>query len=109
MSEDSQPQIVTIPETPEEAVENQEAPGYVGTLEQDEFQMLRSLQQMSSQTVMKIGQLEVQKANLLASLRGSEQRAQAMMDRAAERFGVAPGQRWSVGPDGKVYAPGESE
>ena len=90
-----------IPPTPEDMAE--EAPGYVGTLEEQEFNTLRALQQASSQLMYQIGQLEVQKSNLLRAIQDKDDQAQALMNKAAERFGVEQGQGWNVGPDRKVY------
>lgn len=102
--------VIDIPQTPEDAAEQapKEAPGYVGTLEEGEFNQLRSLQQASNQLVMQIGQIEVQKYNKLNTLAQIDRRAKDLMDIAATRFGVEPGQEWSVSPDGKVYLPGKA-
>lgn len=93
------------PDAPEDAitVTQPDPPGYVGTLEPDEFQRLRQLQQASNQAVMQLGQLEVRKHNILQSIVSADAQAQALMNQAADRFGTAPNQKWNVGPDRKVF------
>lgn len=95
-----------IPETPEDAAEAPAGPTPVGTLSEEELALLASLQQGNHQTIMRIGQLEVEKAAMIQALSAAESRAQGVMNKAAERFEVAPNQRWTITPDGKVFVAG---
>jgi len=93
--------VAEIPTPAEDAV-NPEQPGYVGQLETGEMQLLNSLRQASTQVVLKIGQLEVQKAQLLGQLDQIENRSRSVVTGATKRFGVE-GNQWNIQPDGKVF------
>ena len=90
-----------IPQTPEDDLAP--APGLVGKLEEAEVHLLNSLRQSANKIVIDIGQLEAQKHRLLTSLEVVEAKGQDIFAQAAERWGVSPSQRWSLGPDGSVY------
>ena len=93
-----------MPETTEDVFEQpQEAPGYVGTLQPEEQQQLSGLQRNAQQLMLRIGQLETEKAAMIENLRQGERLARNVMDQFAERVGVDHGQDWTVNPDGKVY------
>jgi hypothetical protein len=104
MADEKDPQLEVVPETVDEALgDTEEAPGYVGTLTDDEQKLLASLRQTSNQIVQKIGQHEVMKAQLLGQIGEVEARANQVITEATARFGhTEPGQ-WNVAPDGKVY------
>lgn len=101
---DDQPTLETVPEPVEGTFDkSEEGPGYVGTLEEDESKLLKSLRGVSSQIVLKIGQLEVQKTRLLTQLGSIEEQANSVVAKATERFGVDGGGSWTVNPEGKVF------
>lgn len=71
-------------------------------LEPEEVQQLQLLHRSAQEQVQRIGQMEVQKGRLLASLAEMEERAQAIMNAAAARLGIQPGVAWRMAPDGTV-------
>jgi len=93
-----------VPETVEDVINNEppEPPGYVGTLNENEIKLLNSLRGATNQLVLKIGQLEIHKAHVLAQLGEIEVRSNAIIAEATQRFGVEGGGQWTVTPDGKV-------
>jgi hypothetical protein len=92
---------ITIPEPAEDALQN-ELPGYVGQLEENESRLLSSLRSAANQLVSRVGQLEVEKARVLGQLSGIEDRSKALIHEVTQRFGVE-GHSWNVHPDGKVF------
>jgi len=104
MADEQDPKLEVVPETAEEALgDPDEAPGYVGTLEENEQRLISSLRTTSSQLVMKIGQHEVMKQQLLGQLAEVESRANQVIAEATARFGHPEPGQWNVTPDGKVY------
>lgn len=102
MSVETETAPVALVPTPAEDAVNTDLPGYVGTLEEGEMRLLNSLRQTSTQIVLKIGQLEVQKAQLLGQLDQVENRSRSVVTGATTRFG-AEGNQWNIQPDGKVF------
>ncbi len=92
-----------IPSTPEDGLATP-APGFVGKLEEGETTLLNSLRQSAQKLVNDIGQLEAKKYRLLGSLDLVEARAQEIIIKAAERWEIPMSPRWSIAPDGSVYA-----
>lgn len=68
----------------------------------EEVQQITKLHRDAQELVQNIGQTEVRKARLLASLSEVEEKAQAIMNAAAARLGIAPGTPWQMTPDGTV-------
>lgn len=68
----------------------------------EEVQQITKLHRDAQELVQNIGQTEVRKARLLASLSEVEEKAQAIMNAAASRLGIAPGTPWQMTPDGTV-------
>jgi hypothetical protein len=68
----------------------------------EEVAALTEMHRQAQGLVQQVGQSEVRKARLLASLSEVEERAQAMMNAAASRLGIAPGTPWQMAPDGTV-------
>lgn len=89
-----------IPTTAEEMLQK-ENPAHVGTLTEEELNLLNSMRASSSQVILQVGQLEVRKARLLSQLGDIEDRANALVAKATQRFGVEGGP-WTVTPDGQV-------
>jgi len=71
-------------------------------LSPEEVVALTQMHRQAQETVQQIGQSEVRKARLLASLSEVEERAQAIMNAAAARLGIEPGTPWQMAPDGTV-------
>lgn len=71
-------------------------------LSPEEVQQITKMHRDAQDLVQQIGQTEVRKARLLASLSDVEEKAQAIMNAAAARLGIAPGTPWQMTPDGKV-------
>ena len=92
-----------IPTTPEDGTAALQ-PVLVGKLEESEFHLVNSLRQSAAKIINDVGQVEAQQFRLLSSLDIVERRAQEVLARAAERWGVPQSPRWSIGPDGSVYA-----
>lgn len=83
-------------------------PSVVGTLTQQEVQVLSALRQQGNQVTLEIGNLEVRKARLLGNLSNLEAQAQSLLNEAGKRLGVPEGQPWHVTPDGTVrLVPGQ--
>lgn len=74
----------------------------VGELTVGEMRTLDSLRAAADKIVRDIGQLEVQKSQLLARLAQHEAQAQGVLASAAQRLQIPQGQTWHVTPDGKV-------
>lgn len=68
----------------------------------EEVQQITKLHRDAQELVQNIGQSEVRKARFLASLSEVEEKAQAVMNAAAARLGIAPGTPWQMTPDGTV-------
>jgi hypothetical protein len=68
----------------------------------EEVVALTQMHRQAQETVQQIGQSEVRKARLLASLSEVEERAQGIMNAAAARLGIEPGTPWQMAPDGTV-------
>ena len=71
-------------------------------LTSDEVTTVTKLHRDAQEIVQQIGQAEVRKARLLASLSEIEEKAQALMNAAASRLGIEPGTPWQMTPDGTV-------
>jgi hypothetical protein len=71
-------------------------------LSPEEIQQITKMHRDAQELVQQIGQAEVRKARLLASLSEVEEKAQAIMNAASARLGIAPGTPWQTTPDGKV-------
>jgi hypothetical protein len=71
-------------------------------LSPEEVTALTQMHRQAQETVQQIGQSEVRKARLLASLSEVEERAQGIMNAAAARLGIEPGTPWQMAPDGTV-------
>ena len=65
-------------------------------LSPEEVVSLTQMHRQAQEIVQQVGQSEVRKARLLASLSEVEERAQAMMNAAASRLGIAPGTPWQM-------------
>jgi len=95
-----------VPETqPPETVGEQvqpEDPSILGKLTEQELAGLAALQQQSMNLQSQIGGLEVRKAHVLGMMQQIKDQGQAILDAAAQRFGIKPGERWSVAQDGTV-------
>lgn len=71
-------------------------------LSPEEVTSLTQMHRQAQELVQQVGQTEVRKARLLASLSEIEERAQGIMNAAAARLGIAPGTPWQMAPDGTV-------
>lgn len=92
-------------DTPPEAIGEQAEPvdpSIVGSMEQNEVAQLTSLQNQSMNIQTQIGGLEVRKAQMLGMMQQIKDQGQSILDGAAQRLGIKPGEQWSVGPDGVV-------
>lgn len=74
----------------------------VNKLSPEEVTALTQMHQQAQEIVQQIGQAEVRKARMLASLSEIEERAQGLMNAAASRLGITPGTPWQMAPDGTV-------
>jgi len=91
-------------DTPPEAVGEQQPvdPNVVGKLNDQEMAGVQSLQQQAMNLQMQIGGLEVRKAHMLGMMQQLKDQGQAILDAAASRLGIKPGEQWSVSPDGVI-------
>lgn len=71
-------------------------------LSPEEVTALTQMHHQAQEIVQQIGQAEVRKARMLASLSEIEERAQGLMNAAASRLGITPGTPWQMAPDGTV-------
>lgn len=74
----------------------------VNKLSPEEVTALTQMHHQAQEIVQQIGQAEVRKARMLASLSEIEERAQGLMNAAASRLGITPGTPWQMAPDGTV-------
>lgn len=71
-------------------------------LDEKEVAQLTQLHRQAQELVQGIGQMEVRKARSISSLAVIEEQAQAIMNAAASRLGIAPGTSWQMAPDGSI-------
>lgn len=71
-------------------------------LSPEETASLTQMHRQAQELVQQIGQMEVRKNRLMASLADIEEKAQGIMNAAASRLGIAPGTPWQMAPDGTV-------
>jgi hypothetical protein len=88
---------IQTPETTEASSEDM-----AKKLSPEEVTSLTQMHRQAQEIVQQIGQSEVRKGRLLASLSDIEEQAQAMMNAAASRLGIPPGTPWQMAPDGTV-------
>jgi predicted NBD/HSP70 family sugar kinase len=74
----------------------------VNKLSPEEVAQLTQLHRQAQEIVQQIGQIEVRKHRMMASLSEIEEHAQGIMNAAASRLGIAPGTAWQMAPDGTV-------
>jgi len=80
------------------------APGEeVGELSVGEMRAIEVLRQNSDTCVHEIGLLEVRKARMMSNIQDLEAKAQQVLQAAAKRLNITPGDPWYVTPDGKVH------
>ena len=82
----------------------------LGDLTPSELKTLSGLHAQKAAIVMEIGNAEVRKAALVASLDELNVRGQAVLTGVAVRLGIPAGADFTTGADGKVwYTPGPDE
>lgn len=74
----------------------------VGEIEPDEKAILDSLRKKAQQLSNQIGNLEVQKARLIAAVSDTESKANEVLMKAGKRLNIPEGAQWRVAGD-KVY------
>jgi len=74
-------------------------PTIIGKLEDHEMNALRSFEAQSMNIQTQIGGLEVRKAHLLGVMQQLRDQGQHVLDTAAQRLGIQPGEQWTVGSD----------
>lgn len=94
-----------IEEAPVEAVP--ENPNLLGSLEASELGVVTSLQQQGRAIMLRIGELEVDKARLLGQLSHLEQQNQQHLQGVGKRLNIPQGVQWQVTNDGKVIKVGQ--
>lgn len=71
-------------------------------LNPEETESLNQLKKQAHDIISEIGQIEVRKAQRLSSLAELEERAQSILNLAAERFKIPQGTHWQTTPSGEV-------
>jgi hypothetical protein len=71
-------------------------------LTEEEHKAITALHRKVHDMVHAIGQVEVQKARILADLADTENEAQVVMHGASVRMGIPQGKVWKAQPDGTV-------
>lgn len=74
--------------------------GILGGVDPQAKDMVFGSQQRVRALTLQIGQLELQKDNLLRQIRQINADAQKIVDKEAERLGIPPGIPWQMGGDG---------
>lgn len=96
---------IVPPDAPPEVMGEQSEPvdpSIIGNLTDQEMAGIQSLQGQSMNLQTQIGGLEVRKAHMLGMMQQLKDQGQSILDGAAGRLGIKPGEQWSVGPDGVV-------
>jgi hypothetical protein len=71
-------------------------------LTEDERDHLNALQRTAREHIYQLGQLEIQKYRLLATLSDVEEKAQETLRSAGTRLGISPETPWQMTSDGRV-------
>jgi hypothetical protein len=77
-------------------------PLLIGVMTPDEKAQMDKLRQSHQVTLLKIGQIEAQKQDLLKALDILDARGKEISKGVATRLGIAEGVTWTATPDGKI-------
>ena len=102
---DAAPEVDVAPDVIEEAPAAD--PNLLGTLEAGEMGVLTALQQQGRAIMLRIGELEVEKARMLGQLSNLEQQNQQHLQGVGKRLNIPQGVQWQVTNDGKVIKVGQ--
>mgnify|MGYP001435774439 CR=1 FL=1 len=74
----------------------------LGNLTEEELTSFNQARANANQILAQIGQLEVQKANLIGRLDLNEKNAQELLNQVKERFDLANDSKWRIQSDGVI-------
>ena len=74
----------------------------LGNLTEEELNSFNQARANANQILAQIGQLEVQKANLIGRLDLNEKNAQLILNQVKERLSLADDSKWRIQSDGKI-------
>jgi len=74
----------------------------LGNLTEEELTSFNQARANANQILAQIGQLEVQKANLIGRLDLNEKNAQELLNQVKERFNLANDSKWRIQSDGVI-------
>ena len=74
----------------------------LGNLTEEELNSFNQARLNANQILAQIGQLEVQKANLIGRLDLNEKNAQELLNQVKERLNLADDSKWRIQSDGKI-------
>lgn len=80
----------------------QEDPSIIGSLSDDAKTMLAQYQHHARELTFRIGNLEVQKQDLIQQLHQTNNEARAMLQGEAKTLGIDEKSDWQVLPDGRI-------
>lgn len=96
--------VSEIPTPVEEAAKPEEAgPRILGHFPPEAMEQVRNMRMLAQQHVLQLGQLELQKAQLIAEVGELEQRIHQKMQAEARKIGVPENVAFNVTPVGVVY------
>lgn len=101
--EDGPPEVAgeTPPQQPQQPQQPQD-PTLLGALTPQENAVLVTLRRQSSQIMMEIGKIELQKVELLDRVRANDEQSQSILLQIGQRLGIQDGVSWTVGGDGNA-------
>lgn len=88
--------------TMSDTTETPQDPSIVGSLSEDAKTMLAQYQHHARELTFRIGNLEVQKQDLIQQLHQTNNEARAMLQGEAKSLGIDEKSDWQVLPDGRV-------
>lgn len=88
----------TAPEVAEDAFET--APGTWGALDQQEIEVLGRLTRESDTLVRRLGQLTVQKAQILGTLQNKHNQSQVVLQQIGTRLEIPVDANWTITAEG---------
>jgi hypothetical protein len=77
-------------------------PLLIGNLSDEEKGEMDKLRQSHQMTLLRIGQLEVQKRDMLTALDLLDKQGNDLSARIGQRLGITAGVKWNANPDGTV-------
>jgi len=88
--------------TQEQTLPVADAEGMIGVIEPQIREAIVTLQAQTRDLTFQVGQLELRKAQVIATLTELNMRAQALVNAEAKRLGIPDGAPWQITAEGKA-------